>query len=131
MVTVFTAFLVGAVLTAPTMANAAALTALAAILVASWWIAAGRPRVMLTASQVVVINPFWTYRRELADIVEVHGGWFGLWIQTREQRPIAAWAVQKANFSTWLGRRTRADEVAEEISAAALVHRNSDNAFGL
>lgn len=43
----------------------------------------------------------------------VQPGYAGISIEMESGEVVTAWAVQKANWSRWQSRRTRADEVAE------------------
>jgi hypothetical protein len=74
---------------------------------------------VLTSTEVVVRNPFNSRRVRLADVTHVEGGWGGLTIGTLAGVAVTAWAVQKSNYARWSGRRTRADDIADEIMAAA------------
>jgi len=84
------------------------------------WLFAFRPFVALGTDQVVVQNPWRGLTIPLGAVLGAHGGYGGLSLNVRGlRRPVTAWAVQKANWSTWRGRETRADRVAAAIMAAA------------
>jgi hypothetical protein len=55
----------------------------------------------------------------LAQIAGVTTGYYGIAITTNESKTYTASVVQKNNYSRWLGRRTRADDVADAIRSAA------------
>jgi len=60
-----------------------------------------------------------TRRIPLRDVLMVRGGYYGLEIRVRGRHfSITASAVQKSNLANWVGRRTRADEVADAILEA-------------
>ncbi|WP_149825830.1 hypothetical protein [Streptomyces tailanensis] len=73
----------------------------------------------LTDHEVIIRNLGWTRTAPLATVTRAQAGYSGIEIETSESRHMTAMAVQKANLSVWLGRRTRADEVAEAIQEAA------------
>lgn len=94
--------------------------AVAAVLLAVLvWLFAFRPALAVTGTEVVVTNPWGTRRIPLADVAGAEGGYFGLAVRRRSGGSVTAWAVQKSNGATWSGRRTRADEAADAIRAAA------------
>jgi hypothetical protein len=97
----------------------------AAFAVLAWVVFAWRPSITLTDTEVVVRNPFLFQRIALKDVARVGPGYGGLVITTRGGARTSAWAVQKSNLATWTGRRTRADEVAEAIIAAAKLEEQS------
>ncbi|HEX6519721.1 MAG TPA: hypothetical protein VF070_06845 [Streptosporangiaceae bacterium] len=76
------------------------------------------PSITLTSSDLVR-NWFQRVTISLQDILDVRAGYSGVTIKSTGRRPVCASAVQKSNASTWLNRRTRADEVVETIRAAA------------
>jgi hypothetical protein len=75
----------------------------------------GTHPLLATSARAVVVP--W------ADVERCVPSSLGLLIERRSGgRPVVAWAVQKSNLFRWLGRRTRADDVAaalEERAAAA------------
>ncbi len=73
------------------------------------------PRVLLTDSGVEVINPWGTASFTWAEISGSDAGYSGVAIRSRSGRSVSAWAVQKSNLSTWLGRQTRADRLVATI----------------
>jgi hypothetical protein len=81
---------------------------------AGWFLFAWRPEVRLTGRTLVVRNPLKSYRVPLERLESASGGYAGLRLFTLDGR-IDAWAVQKTNFSPWLSRTTRADDVAAAI----------------
>jgi hypothetical protein len=74
----------------------------------------------LTDHEVIIRNLGWTRTVPLATVTRAQAGYGGIEIETSEGRHMTAMAVQKANLSMWLGRRTRADDVAEAIQEAAV-----------
>lgn len=86
------------------------------------WRAGLHPSLALRGGELVVANPIRTRQIPVHDIVGVVPGYSGLVISYRDQGAVrftAAWAVQKANVSAWMKRRTRSDEVAAAILSAA------------
>lgn len=81
------------------------------------------PLLGASAEGVVVRNPVRTVVVPWADVERCVPSSLGLLIERRGGgRPVVAWAVLKSNLSRWLGRRTRADDVAaalEERAAAS------------
>jgi hypothetical protein len=81
------------------------------------------PLLATSADGVVVRNPVRTVVVPWADVERCVPSSLGLLIERRgDGRTVVAWAVQKSNLFRWLGRRTRADDVAaalEERAAAA------------
>lgn len=55
-----------------------------------------------------------------SDVVGAKPGYSGITIHLRDGSSVVASAVQKANVSVWLGRRTRADAVSAVIRERAL-----------
>ena len=85
-------------------------------------IAAFKPRISVTPTAVVIVNPLRRTRVKLDDIANVEPGWGGIAISTIDGATIMAWAVQRSNVSLWLHRKTRADAVAAAIRAAVDKH---------
>jgi Bacterial PH domain len=75
------------------------------------------PYVELTADRVVVRGPLDRREVRYEEIREVRSGMYGLRIQTATEGRVVAWAVQKSKLAEWAGRRTRSDELAEQIEA--------------
>ena len=86
------------------------------------WRGGLRTRIEARPFGLVVINPIRTYIVPWDAVVQVEPGYSGLLI-IGGGRSVTAWAVQQANISEWLGRRSRSVRVAEEILAAARLHR--------
>lgn len=76
------------------------------------------PSLTLEARTLTVRNPIRTKRIRLGDVTSIEPEWDGLSVTTSDDSSIRAWAVQKPNIALMLGRRTRADRVAETILAA-------------
>ncbi|ELS51482.1 hypothetical protein STVIR_7500 [Streptomyces viridochromogenes Tue57] len=85
----------------------------------AFFAASFRTSLTLTDHEVIIRNLGWTRTVPLATVTRVHAGYGGIEIETSQGRYVTAMAVQKANVSLWLGRRTRADDVAEAIQEAA------------
>ena len=78
-----------------------------------------RARVLSDASGIIVVNPFSTV---ILTWSEVTGCWADdrLIIERAMGDPIGAWAVQAANAARMLGRRSFADDVAEDLNRLKL-----------
>jgi len=72
------------------------------------------PSLLATDTQVVVANPFRTYAFDWDDITVIAPGENGLLIGS-EDAQAEAWCVQKSNWATRTGRRTRSDDIAAEL----------------
>ena len=87
------------------------------------WRLAFHPRLVLTNATVIVVNPIRTTVIPLDQIApRVSCGYYGLTIKYLDgtsMRSVTAWAVQKANLSTWLHRHARADDAVRAIAEAA------------
>jgi hypothetical protein len=87
------------------------------------WLFAFRPRVVLTDSEVRIVNPFGTTNislERIAPLVEPsYSGVVVLALKDGHMQKTAAWAVQKSNLARWTGRPTRADEICRTIAQAA------------
>lgn len=73
----------------------------------------------LTATEVIVCNPFEFVRIPLQDVVGVSAGSAGLAIILANGSLVRAWAVQQTNLASWFHWHTRADDVGDAILAAA------------
>lgn len=81
-----------------------------------------RTKLVLTARELEIVNPFSRHRVPLADIREVQAGYSGLCVHTHSalsSKVIYAWAVQRSSPTSSSGDRARADVVARTILAAA------------
>jgi hypothetical protein len=91
------------------------------------WLLAYRPRVVLDATTLTVVNPLRTTTVPLQCVDPLtRGGYSGIkimWIDEGRMRSVEAWAIQKANVSGWLSRETRADRIGHAIATAALAAR--------
>jgi hypothetical protein len=84
------------------------------------------PLLAASAEGVLVRNPVRTVVVPWADVERCVPSSLGLLIERRSGgRPVVAWAVQKPNRSRWLGRRTRADDVAEALVLRAAASQPS------
>lgn len=71
------------------------------------------PRLIAEPEGVRVCNPRGTVFIPWEEIRGAEPGYAGISIEMESGEVVTAWAVQKANWSRWQSRRTRADEVAE------------------
>ena len=102
------------------------LAALAALFAVGGWRFGLHPSLAATAEGVVIRNPF---RRIVVPWRQVEGalpGSRGVIVLRTDRRPVKAWAVQKANWSHFLGKRRRADDVAEYLIRSAKRRRASN-----
>lgn len=74
-----------------------------------------KARILVTPAALVVITTFAEHRFLWTDIRDAEPGYTGILLHLRDGGTFLAGAVQKANLSTWTGRRTPADELAELI----------------
>jgi len=99
------------------------LAALGLLFAVGGWRYGVHPSLATTAAGVVIRNPV---RRVLVPWPQVEGaipGSSGIIVLRTDRRPVRAWAVQKANWSHYLGKRRRADDVAEYVTRCAKRHR--------
>jgi len=78
-----------------------------------------RPRVVLAGARLHVVNPWRSITIRWDDVLDANAGFGGVSIMLRSGAVVTAWAVQKSNLSGWVGRTTRADELAAAIRARA------------
>lgn len=78
-----------------------------------------RCRVVCSSDAVEVVGLVTRRRIGWHEVVGANPGYWGLQIHLRDGSVVVAGAVQKANVSVWLKRRTRSDELAELIEARA------------
>jgi hypothetical protein len=98
---------------------AALVAAFGLVLALMLWRAGIHPSVAATEAGLVIRNPLETVTVPWEDLVEAAAGFDGVRIGRLSAPPTTIWAVQKANFSTWSGARTRADAVAAKIQELA------------
>ena len=101
------------------------LAVLAALFAVGGWRYAVHPSLAATEEGLVIRNPF---RRVVVPWRQVEGalpGSRGVIVLRTDRRPVRAWAVQKANWSHFLGKRRRADDVAEYLTQSAKRRRES------
>lgn len=101
--------------------EAAAFAAVVAVLL---WRFTFHPRIGIDGPLLRIVNPLRSRDIPLASITSVSSGYEGLHIETQDGRHFTAWAVQKANFSTWTRRRTRSDRIADSIMLEVGRHRS-------
>ncbi|MFE0174068.1 hypothetical protein ACFWZ2_17280 [Streptomyces sp. NPDC059002] len=75
--------------------------------------------VAITDDRVTVRNLGLVDWIPLSDIASVEAGYSGLTITAHDGRVVRGRAVEKPNYARWLGRRTRADRVVDEIRFAS------------
>ncbi|HVT42009.1 MAG TPA: PH domain-containing protein [Acidimicrobiales bacterium] len=75
------------------------------------------PYVELTDDGLVVQGAFAEHHVDYAAVTGMDLTPYGLRIETATQGRVIAWAVQKSAIASWRHRRTRADEVVEQIAA--------------
>ena len=80
---------------------------------------ARRVRLIAGPDGLLVVNVFKERRLGWSEIESAIPGYHGISIQLHDGTTVVAGAVQKANLTEWLGRRTRADVVAECINERA------------
>lgn len=83
--------------------------------VVAFILAAVRPRVCAGTSALKVRNLVATHHVPWEEVLQAEPGYYGIIIRRRTEADVVAVAVQKSNMASWLGRRTRADLVAERI----------------
>ena len=101
------------------------LATLAALFAIGGWRYGLHPSLAATAEGVVIRNPFRRIVVPWRQVVGVLPGSSGLIVLRTDHRPVKAWAVQKANWSHFLGKRRRADEVAQYLIRSAKRHRGT------
>jgi hypothetical protein len=74
-----------------------------------------RPSITLTDSELVICNFWRKHRIAVGDIESVDAGYRGITVAARDGRVLRGWAAQKPNLYRWMGWRSRADNIAEEI----------------
>ena len=79
-----------------------------------------RARIVATDDVLLLVGCLSERRIPWVDVVGADPGYFGMTVYLRNGSSVVAGAVQKTNLSSWLGRRTRADAVAEFIRERAL-----------
>lgn len=77
------------------------------------------PRITATPQRLTVRNPILTRRLSWEEVGSVTPGYSGIAIKKSDGKAITAWAVQQANFSTWLNRPTSAKSVSHELMELA------------
>lgn len=97
--------------------GALAATAAAAVMALFAWWTALRPKLVVTAEEVVVVNPWGTQRVALADVVAVTPGFSAAQVQLRNGFCLSSWALADAAGALTTGGR-RAHEVSQAIADA-------------
>lgn len=77
------------------------------------------PSLEATPHGLIVRNPLSTKTVAWESVEAISPGYSGLEIAVRGGRPVTVWCVQKNNWDTARGTRTRSDEVVDEIAAYA------------
>ena len=87
---------------------------LAVLVLLFGWRLGLHPRLVAEGSQLTIVNPFRTHRRDFGDITLFTAGGDGLVIGTPDDE-VEAWCVQKTTASIKAERRTRADKIVEDL----------------
>jgi hypothetical protein len=95
------------------------LAALAAVFAVGGWRYGLHPSLSATKEGIVIRNPLRRVKVPWRQVEGALPGSRGIIVLRTDRRPVKAWAVQKANWSHFLGRRRRADDVAEYLTHAA------------
>jgi hypothetical protein len=90
-----------------------------------WFIAYSRAYVMLCDEGVRARNILSTTDTPWDQIDTAGAGYWGIAILRVDGPALVAMAVQKSNFSTWIGRETRADRLAAAITARGTGHHGT------
>lgn len=80
----------------------------------------------MTKDRLIVRNLGHRRTIPLREITAIRSGYYGTEILCREGKWWFGLAVQKPRFATWLGKRTRADAMAEVIVATARNQRERE-----
>lgn len=104
----------------PALGKLALMSALGPV---GFWFVAARPRLQLTATDLVIINPLRRRRIPLNRVEPtVEASYYGLLIRYRDAngrtRSLTASILQKANLFVLTRQRRPSDDAAEEINAA-------------
>lgn len=75
-----------------------------------------RVRVICSRDELVVVSLLRRRRLNWGAVASADSGFSGVAIHLKDGRQITASAVQKANASVWLGRRTRSDDLVDYIN---------------
>lgn len=98
---------------------------LAVVVLFFGWRLGLHPRLVQMGDEVEIVNPFRRHRFDLADITLIEPSGDGLLVGTPEHE-VEAWCVQKPSGAARSGRRTRADEVCDELRTAWEVYHLPD-----
>ena len=91
--------------------------------VLTFWLGILRPWIATDSRGITIRNPLSKVRFEWDEILDCAPGYYGLTITAAGGLSVTAIAVQKANASTWTGKRTRSDELCDLIKDRASVAR--------
>jgi hypothetical protein len=81
----------------------------------AWWVAL-RPRALLTAGEVVAVNPWGTQRVAVVDVVAVTGGMYGARLELRSGWSVTVFALAEA-YGGGFRRGRRIAELSEAVTA--------------
>ncbi|MFD0783493.1 PH domain-containing protein [Micromonospora azadirachtae] len=81
------------------------------------------PRLTAGPEGLVLRSQWRTSRVPWAAVVRCDPGYYGIVITCTDGSRVVAPAPQKSNLSRWLGRSTRADDVADYLERRAREHR--------
>jgi ribosomal protein S18 acetylase RimI-like enzyme len=79
------------------------------------------PKLTVTDQYIEIVNPFRRHSFDWDDITVIAPGENGLLIGS-EDAAAEAWCVQKSNFASKRGRRTRADRIADQLLDIVELH---------
>ncbi|MFI7431737.1 PH domain-containing protein [Micromonospora sp. NPDC049836] len=95
------------------------------------WRQTFHPRLSAGPEGLVLRGPWRTVRVPWSAVVRCDAGYYGIAITCADGGRVLAPAPQKSNLSRWLGRRTRADDVADYLERRARQHRREVDASGV
>lgn len=84
-----------------------------------------RPSLVAGPELLLISNPTRRVVVRLADVQRAVAGYWGIVISQRSQPAVIAWVGQKTNWAVWRGKRTRADDIVDDIARRASVAQQS------
>jgi len=82
-----------------------------------------RPRLILTANEIVIVKWFRTVRVPLVDVVAARAAYYGLTFSLADGSTRECSCLQTPNYARWLGRPSRADRVGAYVVGRAAAAR--------
>lgn len=76
-----------------------------------------RPFLALSSTELLIRNIFATRRIPISHLRGLEPGWGGIRLELADGSIRRVWAIQQWNLARWLRRRSRIDEVIDEIRA--------------